>query len=61
MPPTVESSHLMSEVPLYLEEVFDAILWIDPNTPVEDQPGATQREPCALEGWILEILGCDPK
>ena len=38
VPPTVESLHLMSEVPLYLEEVFDAILWIDSNTPVEIQP-----------------------
>jgi len=31
------------------------------NAPIEDHPLATRYEPSALEGWILEILYCDPK
>ena len=29
--------------------------------PIEDHPLAFPREPSALEGWIKEILYCDPK
>jgi len=28
---------------------------------LKDHPLDTRREPSALEGWILEILYCDPK
>ena len=28
---------------------------------IEDQPSVTRRQPLALEGWIHDILYCDPK
>jgi len=31
------------------------------NAPLEDHPLDALREPSALEGWILEVLDCDPK
>jgi len=31
------------------------------NTPFEDHPLVARRELSALEGWILEVLYCDPK
>ena len=32
-----------------------------PYAPLEDHPSAACREPSALEGWILEVIYCDPK
>ena len=34
---------------------------IPSQDPREDHPLAARREPSALEGWILEVLYCDPK
>ena len=28
---------------------------------IKDHPLATHREPCALEGWSVEIIYCGPK
>ena len=35
--------------------------WSSVTGPIEDHTLAHRREPSALEGWILEILSCDPK
>ena len=34
---------------------------LNANAPLEDHPLDPRREPSALEGWIREILCCDPK
>ena len=34
---------------------------IPSHASLEDRPLDTRREPSALEGWILELLYCDPK
>ena len=32
-----------------------------PHAPFEEHPLNARREPSALEGWILEVLYCDPQ
>ena len=38
-----------------------ATIGIPSDTPLEDHPSPTHREPSALYCWILEILDCNPK
>ena len=37
------------------------LLWSNSHAPLEDHPLDPRHAPSPLEGWILEILCCDPK